>query len=499
MSYHNNNIPGSSQSTTNAQGQTAPPGFHYMPDGSLMADSEMTSTQGSYPTSSALPVSGVGPQGCMAQCASVHIGPSTQCILSGNCPNDYIYFQDNPGSLSWDYKLHNYNGTVMTPYNIIPNTTGLSTASFWSIAKTGPWLFVVVRYWNPGSNQSAGQIHKLVKLRTANQAGNCVAAVEQVWDNGPDTRAMTAVNVNLLIIAFGNKVYQVDTSNPTLQYVQLFDINYGLSSYGVVPPNQPGYGVKTPNNPDTQTNPYWSSSMWDIIEDLVYLPGGAWDLSGFNINVGLVAVLINNSSGSSWSVPYEGHILIYKIRDWGNHSFPVSATWFSGAHRSNPQVGISDTVPGGEGGHMSLYSHNGNLITHNVDGARAEYEIDEFGNAVLAQSLPPGFGGFNGSTYTGYGDAGSSSGCGNVGAFNRTCEFSDLKIASRNLTWALSVTDIIVGYMGQPHQTANAWAQDMWDNFSGLTGGIHGCGFWYDRRNNWTIELSTLALPNDIL
>ena len=28
------------QSTTNAQGQTAPPGFHYMPDGTLMSDAE---------------------------------------------------------------------------------------------------------------------------------------------------------------------------------------------------------------------------------------------------------------------------------------------------------------------------------------------------------------------------------------------------------------------------------------------------------------------------
>ena len=28
------------QSTTNTQGQTAPPGFHYMPDGTLMSDAE---------------------------------------------------------------------------------------------------------------------------------------------------------------------------------------------------------------------------------------------------------------------------------------------------------------------------------------------------------------------------------------------------------------------------------------------------------------------------
>jgi hypothetical protein len=42
MSYHDKNIPGSSQSKTNAQGQVAPPGYHYMPDGSLMLDSEMT-------------------------------------------------------------------------------------------------------------------------------------------------------------------------------------------------------------------------------------------------------------------------------------------------------------------------------------------------------------------------------------------------------------------------------------------------------------------------
>ena len=41
MSYHNipNNV---NQSRTNAQGKAAPPGFHYMPDGSLMADSDMT-------------------------------------------------------------------------------------------------------------------------------------------------------------------------------------------------------------------------------------------------------------------------------------------------------------------------------------------------------------------------------------------------------------------------------------------------------------------------
>ena len=39
MSYHN--IPSSArQSMTNAQGQTAPPGYHYMPDGTLMSDAE---------------------------------------------------------------------------------------------------------------------------------------------------------------------------------------------------------------------------------------------------------------------------------------------------------------------------------------------------------------------------------------------------------------------------------------------------------------------------
>ena len=38
MSYHGSTT---SQSTTNTQGRQAPPGFHYMPDGTLMADSEM--------------------------------------------------------------------------------------------------------------------------------------------------------------------------------------------------------------------------------------------------------------------------------------------------------------------------------------------------------------------------------------------------------------------------------------------------------------------------
>ena len=42
MPYHTSNIVPSAarQSATNAQGQTAPPGYHYMPDGSLMLDSE---------------------------------------------------------------------------------------------------------------------------------------------------------------------------------------------------------------------------------------------------------------------------------------------------------------------------------------------------------------------------------------------------------------------------------------------------------------------------
>jgi len=38
MSYHNTSS--SAQSTTNAQGKTAPAGYHYMPDGSLMLDTE---------------------------------------------------------------------------------------------------------------------------------------------------------------------------------------------------------------------------------------------------------------------------------------------------------------------------------------------------------------------------------------------------------------------------------------------------------------------------
>jgi len=43
MSYHN--LPNSTNlRTTNDQGQVAPPGYHYMPDGSLMLDSEMTNT-----------------------------------------------------------------------------------------------------------------------------------------------------------------------------------------------------------------------------------------------------------------------------------------------------------------------------------------------------------------------------------------------------------------------------------------------------------------------
>ena len=45
MSYHN--IPASAvQRLTNAQGQTAPAGYHYMPDGSLMSDADHAARYG---------------------------------------------------------------------------------------------------------------------------------------------------------------------------------------------------------------------------------------------------------------------------------------------------------------------------------------------------------------------------------------------------------------------------------------------------------------------
>jgi len=44
MSYHGTSYSTSTQSTTSNQSQTAPPGFHYMPDGSLMADAAMPSS-----------------------------------------------------------------------------------------------------------------------------------------------------------------------------------------------------------------------------------------------------------------------------------------------------------------------------------------------------------------------------------------------------------------------------------------------------------------------
>ena len=47
MSYHNTTTPAiARQSITNAQGQTAPAGYHYMPDGSLMSDANHASLYG---------------------------------------------------------------------------------------------------------------------------------------------------------------------------------------------------------------------------------------------------------------------------------------------------------------------------------------------------------------------------------------------------------------------------------------------------------------------
>ena len=46
MSYHTTTPAAARQSTTNAQGQTAPAGYHYMPDGSLMSDADHASLYG---------------------------------------------------------------------------------------------------------------------------------------------------------------------------------------------------------------------------------------------------------------------------------------------------------------------------------------------------------------------------------------------------------------------------------------------------------------------
>ena len=52
MSYHNivstsTTSTSTMRSATNAQGQTAPAGYHYMPDGSLMLDTEHAMLYGS--------------------------------------------------------------------------------------------------------------------------------------------------------------------------------------------------------------------------------------------------------------------------------------------------------------------------------------------------------------------------------------------------------------------------------------------------------------------
>ena len=57
MSYHDKNMPASSAgSTISAKGQIAPAGFHYMPDGTLMADSEMSSSPTTTPPDIAPPM-----------------------------------------------------------------------------------------------------------------------------------------------------------------------------------------------------------------------------------------------------------------------------------------------------------------------------------------------------------------------------------------------------------------------------------------------------------
>ena len=143
MSYHDKNIPGNSQSKTNAQGKTAPPGYHYMPDGSLMADSEMTSAGifvpktlsidpgaaqragrarllGTPPISSALPEGSTNAFHYYTQCGL----NGTQAQVHTNC----VHYDGSYPSTAWDYSWWSYN-----PWLNDPSAAAAASTAFYNL------------------------------------------------------------------------------------------------------------------------------------------------------------------------------------------------------------------------------------------------------------------------------------------------------------------------------------------------------------------------------
>jgi len=148
MSYHNNNIPGNSQSKRNAQGQTAPRGYHYMPDGTLMSDAEHARLYGASPESSTPPVSSTSSTGCGI------IGMSPQWT-PGMLLSSPIYWPNlaataGPGTVLFDMTTWILSSGISAPVSIN------------EVARYGNKIWQCVSY--SLNNNVQGWVQKIIEL-----------------------------------------------------------------------------------------------------------------------------------------------------------------------------------------------------------------------------------------------------------------------------------------------------------------------------------------------
>ena len=142
MSYHN--LPNStSLRTTNDQGQVAPPGYHYMPDGSLMLDSEMP-TQGKVIRFFDLDLSDL-------PATSEH----RRFNISGDKGAEFkLEIKDNNTGYYYNFVTNAFQANVSSLEGEIPNRSYSGSVTFPAI-KGGDDQYDVYLYAKPGTEHAA--------------------------------------------------------------------------------------------------------------------------------------------------------------------------------------------------------------------------------------------------------------------------------------------------------------------------------------------------------
>jgi len=225
MSYHNNNIPGSSQSTTNAQGQTAPPGYHYMPDGTLMSDAEHARLYSASPESSesatgcGIIATGREPNVSSATVGKLYYFPTISSMASN-------------GSLIWNaWAPGSGSGTqsFMDEFDSSQFFTGPDV--LWEVARNGNKIFQYVKMLNSRNQDYILELDFNETTLSASFSRLITLDNYQSILSAGNGSSATAVNNNTVALSSGNDVTTWDISGPVAYGTIVFSVP---ASYGYI-------------------------------------------------------------------------------------------------------------------------------------------------------------------------------------------------------------------------------------------------------------------------